>query len=473
MGFLVSTALIVIFGEIIPQATCARYGLAIGYYTLPITLVIMACMSVGAYPISIALDYILGHETGQLWTRAEMMTLLKHQQKKSKTDKGEEVFGSDETDLMTKVLEFREILVKTAMTPIEDVFMLENNAVLNFDCLASIFQSGHSRIPIYEGTMESIVGLLFAKDLIMLNPEDQFMISDLMKFYNHYPENVYSDEPCSKLLNSFKHGKSHMAVVREVLEFEDGRDSEYKNVGIITLEDIIETLIGSEIVDETDIYASVKEHKLKKKLSSHSGLNGVDVSPRVSNKLSQSSFIDMFRRKKTHNSLSPQEVTTVYQVLRSDVAAFSQQNITIQDAKSLLSTCIIEQLNRGENDGRIETSDGLLYEKGKKCDFFLLVLEGRITVNAGTENFEVQLGPWKPLAGKALMGGEYISDFDASVTSETCRFLKIFYEDYASAQQGQLSRKNSRTALVPGSHESSPALNPVVATTEGVDIELH
>merc|ERR1712086_37344 len=63
MGFLVSTALIVIFGEIIPQATCARYGLAIGYYTLPITLVIMACMSVGAYPISIALDYILGHET--------------------------------------------------------------------------------------------------------------------------------------------------------------------------------------------------------------------------------------------------------------------------------------------------------------------------------------------------------------------------------------------------------------------------
>lgn len=72
MGFVLSTILIVIFGEIIPQATCARYGLQIGYYTLPLTQFIMFCVAVLAYPISLCLDYMLGTEEGQLWSRAEV-----------------------------------------------------------------------------------------------------------------------------------------------------------------------------------------------------------------------------------------------------------------------------------------------------------------------------------------------------------------------------------------------------------------
>ena len=76
MGFLLSTILIVIFGEIIPQATCARYGLAIGYFTLPLTQFIMFCVAILAYPISLCLDYMLGAEEGQLWSRAEVRSPL-------------------------------------------------------------------------------------------------------------------------------------------------------------------------------------------------------------------------------------------------------------------------------------------------------------------------------------------------------------------------------------------------------------
>lgn len=165
-----------------------------------------------------------------------MMELIKQQQKKARTDTGAEVFGSDETGLMVRVLQFKELKVEEKMTPIKDVFMLDSNCKLDFDCLASIFQSGHSRIPIYQGSKQQIVGLLFAKDLIMLNPEDEFLVNDLLKFYNHYPEFVWNDDTCDVVLESFKSGKSHMAIVRQVVEYEDGRDSEYENTGIITLE---------------------------------------------------------------------------------------------------------------------------------------------------------------------------------------------------------------------------------------------
>jgi len=164
------------------------------------------------------------------------MELIKQQQKKARTETGGEVFGMDETGLMVRVLQFKELKVEEKMTPIKDVFMLECQSKLDFDCLASIFQSGHSRIPIYQGTQQQIVGMLFAKDLIMLNSEDEFLVNDLLKFYNHYPEFVWNDDTCDVVLESFKSGKSHMAIVRQVVEYDDGRDSEYENTGIITLE---------------------------------------------------------------------------------------------------------------------------------------------------------------------------------------------------------------------------------------------
>ena len=229
------------------------------------------------------------------------------------------------------------------------------------------------------------------------------------------------------------------------------------------MQDCIEALIG-DIIDETDVYASVKEHTLRRKNSSRGKLSH----EYAGTQLSQSSFIDMFRRKKTHNSLSPQEVTTVYQVLSNEVSAFKQDIISMADAKRLLSTCVIEQMNRNENDGRAETDDGYIFEKGRKCDFFLLMLEGRLEVDAGTESFRVTIGPWKPLAANALTQPNYVSDFNAIVSSPTCRYLKIFEEDYAAAKKGGLSqnsldrRRESNEALVPaGSTNTSPVLEPM------------
>ena len=76
IGFVVSTALIVVFGEIIPQALCSRYALEIGAKTVWIVWPLMFAMAAVAWPISFILDYILGEELGTMYSNKELSKLV-------------------------------------------------------------------------------------------------------------------------------------------------------------------------------------------------------------------------------------------------------------------------------------------------------------------------------------------------------------------------------------------------------------
>jgi metal transporter CNNM len=161
-GLLVSTALITIFGEILPQATCSRYGLVIGYFTVPIVWVIMAAFAPIAWPISFILDIVLGAELGQIYTRDMFKQLMLQHGGEDAAD-----FDTDEASMMCHVVELRETMVADIMTPLESVFSIEYSAKLDFELLARIMECGHSRIPVYnKDVAKCIVGLLFVKDLV-------------------------------------------------------------------------------------------------------------------------------------------------------------------------------------------------------------------------------------------------------------------------------------------------------------------
>ncbi|KAF9956281.1 hypothetical protein BGZ70_009984 [Mortierella alpina] len=244
VAILISTLLIVVFGEIIPQAVCARYGLAIGSYCAKPMLVFMYIMSPIAYPIAMLLDSWLGVHHGTTYRRTELKTLVSLHQ----VD-GIGELTDDEVTIIASVLDLKEKSVASVMTPLEDVFTLSEDAILDEHLMEEIVSAGYSRIPIYRhDDPHNFIGMLLVKRLITYDPEDHIPVRQFT--INSLPE-AAPNTSCLDILNFFQEGRSHMAIVTS----EPGGFG--LPVGVITLEDVIEELLGEEIVDESDVYVDI------------------------------------------------------------------------------------------------------------------------------------------------------------------------------------------------------------------------
>ncbi|KAG0369384.1 hypothetical protein BGX24_002433 [Mortierella sp. AD032] len=244
VAILISTLLIVVFGEIIPQAVCARYGLAIGAYCAKPMLIVMYIMSPIAYPIAMLLDSWLGVHHGTTYRRTELKTLVSLHQVN-----GIGELTDDEVTIIASVLDLKEKPVSMVMTPLEDVFTLSEDAILDEELMEEIVSAGYSRIPIYRhDDASNFIGMLLVKRLITYDPEDHIAVREFK--INSLPE-AAPNTSCLDILNFFQEGRSHMAMVTS----EPGGFG--LPVGVITLEDVIEELLGEEIVDESDVYVDV------------------------------------------------------------------------------------------------------------------------------------------------------------------------------------------------------------------------
>lgn len=241
-----STAGIVILGEIVPQSICSRHGLAVGARTIWITKFFMFATFLLSFPISRILDFVLGKEMGTVYNRKQLLEMLKV------TAEYNDLEG-DEMNIISGVLKYKSKTVEEVMTPIEDCYMMNSESNLDFKTITSIMQSGHSRIPVYNEDRFNIVGLLFVKDLAFVDPDDCTPLKTVVKFYNHSVHRVFFDTHLDAMLEEFKTGKSHLAIVQRVNDDGEG-DPFYEAMGVVTLEDILEEIIQSEIVDETDVY---------------------------------------------------------------------------------------------------------------------------------------------------------------------------------------------------------------------------
>ncbi len=145
---------------------------------------------------------------------------------------------ADEKELLHSVFEFNDLVARQVMTPRVDVDALPLNAT-SAELLEVIRSSGHSRIPIYVGTDDRIVGIVHAKDLLMaLASGGEIDLQELMRPALFVPENKELHE----LLKELRVSRAQLAVVQD--EFGG-------TAGILTIEDIVEELVG-EIVDEYD-----------------------------------------------------------------------------------------------------------------------------------------------------------------------------------------------------------------------------
>ncbi|KAF9665887.1 hypothetical protein SADUNF_Sadunf16G0171600 [Salix dunnii] len=206
-AILISVTLILLFGEIIPQSVCTRYGLAIGATVTPfVRVLVWFCFPV-AYPISKLLDFMLGHGHVALFRRAELKTLVNFHG--NEAGKGGEL-THDETTIIAGALELTEKTASDAMTPISETFAVDINAKLDRELMSLILEKGHSRVPVYYEQPTNIIGLILAKNLLTIHPEDKVPVKNVtIRKIPRVPENL----PLYDILNEFQKGHSHMAVV--------------------------------------------------------------------------------------------------------------------------------------------------------------------------------------------------------------------------------------------------------------------
>ncbi len=167
---------------------------------------------------------------------------LTEQEFQAMIDESEEdgLINEEEGEMLHSIFQFGDTIVRETMVPRTDMLCCSSEATLE-ELLETIIASGHSRIPIYEGTTDRIVGVVYAKDLLKFwgQPTDTLTISRVMRSPYFVPETKNIEE----LLQEFKTKRVHMAIAID----EYGGTS-----GLITIEDLIEEIIG-DIQDEYDL----------------------------------------------------------------------------------------------------------------------------------------------------------------------------------------------------------------------------
>ena len=232
-----------ILGDIVPEAVATSYANSLSMMFVGPMRLLTVVSSPFIYillKISMALSSIFSSgEHVNMVTEEEIMTLI---------DAGHTggTIEEDEKEMIYSVLQLDQTHVSEVMVPRIDVVAIDTTTSLEKS--ADLFvSSGYSRIPVYEDTIDSVKGLLYAKDLLA-NRSETTTIIDLMRSAYFVPESKRADE----LLKEMKTQNVHVAIVVD----------EYGGTaGLVTIEDIIEEIIG-DIRDEYDIHEEAEYEQL-------------------------------------------------------------------------------------------------------------------------------------------------------------------------------------------------------------------
>ena len=167
------------------------------------------------------------------------------------------VIDEQESDVIENVLHLDEIKIQEILTPRSVVYALEEDTTVK-DVIAQEDLFQFSRIPVYKDSIDNITGIVLTKNIFyQMTKDDSLSLKEIKKESFAINENI----PVSKALNLFIKKKEHMFIVL---------DSYDQTEGIITLEDCVETILGVEIMDESDAVEDMRAYakqrmKMKRK----------------------------------------------------------------------------------------------------------------------------------------------------------------------------------------------------------------
>ncbi|MFH1826090.1 MAG: hemolysin family protein [bacterium] len=228
----VMTFLVLTFGEIIPKTVAIRRAEQFSLFAAPLIYFLSVILKPVAYFlgfISRPFIHILGGvspEKGPFMTEEDIRLILAAGEK-------EGVIEEDERQMITSIFEFGETIVREVMTPRPDISAAPITSSVE-DIVKVIVESGHSRIPLYEGSLDNIIGVVYAKDILKSGLGAE--IKEILRPATFIPET----KQVSDLMHEMQAARTHVAVIVD----EYGVCS-----GLVSLEDLVEEIVG-EIHDE-------------------------------------------------------------------------------------------------------------------------------------------------------------------------------------------------------------------------------
>lgn len=231
---LVMTVLLLIFSEITPKSMAKEAPESFAMFSAPIISLLQTLLTPVNWVFTVwkkTIAKFFHVKGGSAITDDELMTIVDEAQ-------NEGGIGENQGELIRSAIEFSDLEVVHILTPRVDILAAEISTTPKK--FASLFKNNHySRIPVYKGTIDNIVGILHERDFYeKMYFDKEIDIASMLISVEYIPKNT----KISELLRIFQHARCHMAVV--VDEFGG-------TVGIITMEDILEELVG-EIWDEND-----------------------------------------------------------------------------------------------------------------------------------------------------------------------------------------------------------------------------
>ena len=246
----VTTILILVFSEIIPKTIGSSHWKSLTAFTAGSIRILIIIL----YPIVISVEFLQ-----KMFSRGKTDVSVSRDEIGAMADVAEETgeLEEDENEIIQNIINIDEIEAKDAMTPrVVAAIAPESMTIKKFYKDRRFLH--HSRIPVYADNDEYITGYILRMDALQLMAEDKFdcRLSEIKREVSSFPEETTIDRIWDDMLRS----KEQMAIIiNEYGSFQ----------GLLTMEDIIETVLGDEIVDERDVVVDMQQLALDKWQKQH------------------------------------------------------------------------------------------------------------------------------------------------------------------------------------------------------------
>lgn len=234
-----STFFVLIMCEITPKILATKHTEKIALFAAPLMEIFIRVFHpiirffTGTSNFILKILKIEGTKRSPLITEEELRLMIE-------VGKEEGVLSDEERKMLHRIFEFGDTRISEVMAPKEKIVAVNINSAPE-ELLNIFVEQGHARLPVYEGSVDNVIGIIYARDLLyILRDKGLFILQDLIQKAYYAPGTLRVNE----LLRKFQADKIQIAVVV---------DEHKKTIGLVTLEDLIEEIVG-EIEEEHTNY---------------------------------------------------------------------------------------------------------------------------------------------------------------------------------------------------------------------------